>query len=176
MRSDYARVDESVLRDYTAAILRGARMSEEGARIAAAVLVMSDARGIESHGVARLPQYVNLIDAGVLDPAAVPEVERESASTVLVNAHNGMGQVAGDYAIGSNHVLPTAGAARVRGGLSAADFVRQITVQRLTAKGLRSIGPGVIELARAEGLEGHARSIEIRVRGAGSAKRTRREK
>src|ERR671912_13286 len=39
-------------------------------------------------------------------------------------------QVAGDYAIGSNHVLPTAGAARVRGGLSAADFVRQITVQR----------------------------------------------
>ena len=41
-------------------------------------------------------------------------------------------QVAGDYAIGSNHVLPTAGAARVRGGLSAADFVRQITVQRLT--------------------------------------------
>ena len=44
-------------------------------------------------------------------------------------------QVAGDYAIGSNHVLPTAGAARVRGGLSAADFVRQITVQRLTAEG-----------------------------------------
>jgi len=71
-------------------------------------------------------------------------------------------QVAGDYAIGSNHVLPTAGAARVRGGLSAADFVRQITVQRLTQKGLRSIGPSVIELARAEGLEGHARCIEIR--------------
>ena len=49
-------------------------------------------------------------------------------------------QVAGDYAIGSNHVLPTAGAARVRGGLSAADFVRQITVQRLTQAGLRGIG------------------------------------
>lgn len=72
-------------------------------------------------------------------------------------------QVAGDYAIGSNHVLPTAGAARVRGGLSAADFVRQITVQRLTRKGLRAIGPSVIALARAEGLEGHARSIEIRL-------------
>jgi histidinol dehydrogenase len=93
-------------------------------------------------------------------------------------------QVAGDYAIGSNHVLPTAGAARVRGGLSAADFVRQITVQRLTSKGLRGIAPSVIALARAEGLEGHARSIEIRlaVRRAGSApddargKRTRREK
>jgi histidinol dehydrogenase len=72
-------------------------------------------------------------------------------------------QVAGDYAIGSNHVLPTAGAARVRGGLSAADFVRQITVQRLTPKGLREIGPSVIALARAEGLERHARSIEIRL-------------
>ena len=72
-------------------------------------------------------------------------------------------QVAGDYAIGSNHVLPTAGAARVRGGLSAADFVRQITVQRLNERGLRSIGRSVIELARAEGLERHARSVEIRL-------------
>ena len=73
-------------------------------------------------------------------------------------------QVAGDYAIGSNHVLPTAGAARVRGGLSAADFVRQITVQRMTPKGLRRLGPVVVSLARAEGLEGHARSIEIRLK------------
>jgi histidinol dehydrogenase len=72
-------------------------------------------------------------------------------------------QVAGDYAIGSNHVLPTAGAARVRGGLSGADFVRQITVQRMTRNGLRRIGPSVVALARAEGLEGHARSIEIRL-------------
>jgi histidinol dehydrogenase len=71
-------------------------------------------------------------------------------------------QVAGDYAIGSNHVLPTAGAARVRGGLSSADFVRQITVQRMTRAGLRRIGPAAIDLARAEGLEAHARSIEIR--------------
>ena len=71
-------------------------------------------------------------------------------------------QVAGDYAIGSNHVLPTAGAARVRGGLSAADFVRQITVQRLTRSGLGRIATSVTDLARAEGLVGHARSIEIR--------------
>ena len=74
-------------------------------------------------------------------------------------------QVAGDYAIGSNHVLPTAGAARVRGGLSAADFVRQITVQRLTAAGLRRIGPTVIDLATAEGLSAHAASIAVRMTG-----------
>ena len=73
-------------------------------------------------------------------------------------------QVAGDYAIGSNHVLPTAGAARVRGGLSAADFVRQITVQRLTQKGLEQIGPAVIDLATAEGLLAHAESIAVRLR------------
>lgn len=75
-------------------------------------------------------------------------------------------QVAGDYAIGSNHVLPTAGAARVRGGLSAADFVRQITVQRLTPAGLRRVGPTVIDLATAEGLSAHAASIAIRLKGA----------
>jgi histidinol dehydrogenase len=73
-------------------------------------------------------------------------------------------QVAGDYAIGSNHVLPTAGAARVRGGLSAADFVRQITVQRLTRAGLGRIGPGVIDLATAEGLTAHAASVAIRLK------------
>jgi histidinol dehydrogenase len=72
-------------------------------------------------------------------------------------------QVAGDYAIGSNHVLPTAGAARVRGGLSAADFVRQITVQRVTKTGLGRIGRSVIDLATAEGLSAHARSVAIRL-------------
>jgi histidinol dehydrogenase len=82
-------------------------------------------------------------------------------------------QVAGDYAIGSNHVLPTAGAARVRGGLSAADFVRQITVQRLTAAGLRQIGRSVIDLAGAEGLTSHVESVAIRLRGAPPRARSR---
>jgi histidinol dehydrogenase len=73
-------------------------------------------------------------------------------------------QAAGDYAIGSNHVLPTAGAARARGGLSAADFVRQITVQRLTQRGLRRIGPVAMTLAGAEGLHAHAGSIGLRMK------------
>ena len=84
-------------------------------------------------------------------------------------------QVAGDYAIGSNHVLPTAGTARVRGGLSTADFVRQITVQRLTAAGLRRIGPTVVTLATSEGLDAHASSITVRTDApaTGSRRRTR---
>jgi histidinol dehydrogenase len=72
-------------------------------------------------------------------------------------------QAAGDYATGSNHVLPTAAAARGRGGLSAADFVRVMSVQRLTRAGLRQLAPVATTLARAEGLEGHAESIEVRL-------------
>jgi histidinol dehydrogenase len=72
-------------------------------------------------------------------------------------------QVAGDYAIGSNHVLPTAGAARFRAGLSAADFVRLVSVQRVTKRGLACIAPTITTLARAEGLNGHALSIDMRM-------------
>ncbi len=76
-------------------------------------------------------------------------------------------QVAGDYAIGSNHVLPTNGAARFRGGLHASDFVRVSTIQRMTRDGLNGLAPTVTTLARQEGLEAHARSIEIRMAHGG---------
>ena len=82
-----------------------------------------------------------------------------NAGAVFVGAWTA--QVAGDYAIGSNHVLPTAGAARFRGGLNAADFVKLVSVQRLTRRGLKTIGKTITTLARAEGLEAHARSIEV---------------
>ena len=71
-------------------------------------------------------------------------------------------EAAGDYASGPNHVLPTSGAARLRGGLSAADFVKVIAVQELTRDGLERLTPAITHLARAEGLEAHARSVEIR--------------
>ena len=71
-------------------------------------------------------------------------------------------QVAGDYAIGSNHVLPTNGAARFRGGLHTSDFVRISTVQRVSRQGLKALAPTIVTLARQEGLEAHARSIEAR--------------
>jgi histidinol dehydrogenase len=72
-------------------------------------------------------------------------------------------QAAGDYATGSNHVLPTSGAARFRGGLSAADFVRVMSVQRVSRQGLRRLAPTILPLARAEGLVAHAESIEVRL-------------
>ena len=87
------------------------------------------------------------------------------AGTVCVGRWSA--QALGDYVTGSNHVLPTAGAARGRGGLSAADFVRVSTVQRVTRRGLCAIGPTAVTLARAEGLTAHAASIEVRGAGLG---------
>lgn len=82
------------------------------------------------------------------------------AGTVFVGPWSA--QALGDYVTGSNHVLPTRGAAAARGGLSAADFVRVTNVQRITRRGLRGIGVEAIALATAEGLTAHAASIATR--------------
>ena len=71
-------------------------------------------------------------------------------------------EAAGDYASGPNHVLPTSGAARQRGGLSVTDYLKVISVQELSAGALRRLAPAITTLARAEGLEAHARSVEVR--------------
>ena len=70
---------------------------------------------------------------------------------------------AGDYATGTNHVLPTGGGAKRFGGLSVDHFLRSTTVQRLDREGLDSIGDTVTTLADAEGLEAHAESVRIRL-------------
>ena len=71
-------------------------------------------------------------------------------------------QSVGDYASGTNHVLPTAGGARSRSGLSTWDFVRCTSVQTLSLAGLRSLAPTVSALADAEGLAAHRRAVEVR--------------
>ncbi|TAM84020.1 MAG: histidinol dehydrogenase [Acidobacteria bacterium] len=80
---------------------------------------------------------------------------------------------AGDYASGTNHILPTAGAARLRGGLSTADFVKTISVQKLTPQGLARIRKTITTLARTEGLKAHAYSIETRFKVHGSTPKGR---
>jgi len=71
-------------------------------------------------------------------------------------------QAAGDYISGPNHVLPTGGMARVRGGLSVLDFVRVIACQQVSREGIRQIAPSGITLANAEGLKGHAEAFRVR--------------
>jgi len=71
-------------------------------------------------------------------------------------------QPIGDYASGTNHVLPTSGWARARGGLSVTDFVKCSSTQEISRAGLKRLAPVVTAMARAEGLEAHARSVEVR--------------
>lgn len=127
-------------------------------------------QSIEQHGGAvvtrDLAQAVDLANT-VAPEHAVCDDERTAralnrAGTVFVGPYGA--QAAGDYATGSNHVLPTGGAARFRGGLSAADFVRVSSVQHLSGDGLRRLAPTAISLANAEGLLAHAASIAVRLR------------
>jgi len=69
----------------------------------------------------------------------------------------------GDYASGTNHVLPTNGAARAFSGVSLDSFVKKITFQQLSREGLEAIGATVVAMASAEGLEAHARAVKIRL-------------
>lgn len=95
----------------------------------------------------------------VYDAALLPKIQH--AGSVFLGPSSP--EAAGDYATGPNHVLPTSGAARIRGGLSSADFVKVISVQELTLDALRRLAPAITTLARAEGLEAHARSVEVRL-------------
>ncbi len=99
------------------------------------------------------PEHLSLHDDRLL-----PQIQH--AGSVFIGASSP--EAAGDYASGPNHVLPTSGAARLRGGLSAADFVKVISVQELSREGLAALAPSITALARAEGLEAHARSVEVR--------------
>jgi histidinol dehydrogenase len=126
-------------------------------------------RSLSSHGAIVVTRSAD--EAIALANRLAPEhlvVDRESltrtpltAGAVFVGPYTA--QAAGDYATGSNHVLPTSGAARFRGGLSAADFVRVMSVQRVSREGLKRLAPTILPLARAEGLVAHAESIEVRL-------------
>jgi histidinol dehydrogenase len=73
---------------------------------------------------------------------------------------------AGDYASGTNHVLPTGGFARAHGGLTVFSFLKSMSVQKLSADGLRRLGPAIVTMAEAEGLQAHANAVSIRLRAA----------
>jgi len=93
------------------------------------------------------------------DPALLPHIT--NAGTVFLGQNSP--ESAGDYASGPSHVLPTGGAARLRGGLSALDFVKLISIQQLSPSALAHLAPAITTLARAEGLEAHARAVEVRL-------------
>ena len=119
-----------------------------------AVLPSMEAAVALSNAIA--PEHLSLHD-----PALLPRIK--NAGTVFLGSMSP--ESAGDYAAGPSHVLPTGGAARLRGGLSAADFVKVIAIQQLSSSALEQLAPVVTTLARAEGLEAHARAVEVRSAG-----------
>ena len=70
---------------------------------------------------------------------------------------------AGDYASGANHVLPTYGFTRAYGGLSVFSFMKTMTAQSLSPEGLKNLGATIVTMAEAEGLEGHANAVRVRM-------------
>ncbi len=102
------------------------------------------------------PEHLSLPD----ENAAALEKNCTSAGTIFLGPY--AAQPLGDYASGSNHVLPTAGWARRRGGLSTADFVKSITVQQITRQGFSRLADDVQSLAKAEGLQAHSTAIKVR--------------
>jgi histidinol dehydrogenase len=132
---------------------KGIRIAREALRRNAYALVASS-RGQALAWVNRMAPEHLTVDG----EAELPGVRH--AGSVFVGNYSP--QPAGDYAAGPNHVLPTAGAARFRGGLSAADFVKVITVQKFVRDGLREIAPVVTLLAETEGLQAHAQAVRVR--------------
>jgi histidinol dehydrogenase len=101
------------------------------------------------------PEHLSLPEGGASALHAI-----HSAGTVFLGPRSA--QAFGDYASGSNHVLPTGGWARRRGGLSTEDFVKRISVQKIDRKGHQRLANDVALLARAEGLQAHVNAIEVR--------------
>jgi histidinol dehydrogenase len=87
--------------------------------------------------------------------------EVQSAGSVFLGAWSP--EVAGDYASGTNHTLPTSGLARAYSGVSLDTFVKKITFQELTQQGLGDLAPTLETLAGLEGLEGHRRAVRARL-------------
>jgi histidinol dehydrogenase len=101
------------------------------------------------------PEHLSLPES---TPSLLEKIH--SAGTIFVGPLSA--QPFGDYASGSNHVLPTGGWARRRGGLSANEFVKQISVQSIRPAGYRRLASDVQVLARSEGLLAHANAVEVR--------------
>jgi histidinol dehydrogenase len=130
-----------------------AQVARESIDRSSAIVVFPDMDAAVEAANLAAPEHLSLHD-----PALLPKIK--NAGTVFLGQSSP--ESAGDYAAGPSHVLPTGGAARLRGGLSVTDFVKVIAVQQLSPSALNALAPAITALARAEGLEAHARAVEVR--------------
>jgi len=149
------RAVEKELREQCARLPAGSPAGRSLAKTGAIVIAASRAAAMEF--INRFaPEHLSLVGRA---KEALGEVR--SAGTVFLGDYSA--QPFGDYVSGSNHVLPTAGWARSRAGLSVRDFVKCISVQEITRAGAKRLGPAAMELARAEGLTAHERAVKVRL-------------
>lgn len=85
----------------------------------------------------------------------------DNAGSVFLGRHTP--ESVGDYASGTNHVLPTYGYTRMYSGVGLETFQKQMTVQTLSAEGLAALGPAVARMAAVEGLDAHRRAVTLRL-------------
>jgi histidinol dehydrogenase len=124
-------------------------------RLASAILVAASLDAAIRFANRMAPEHLSIPDANKTLIEKLSE-----AGSVFIGSWSA--QPIGDYASGTNHVLPTSGWARARGGLSVADFVKCSSTQEISRAGLKRLAPVVTAMARAEGLEAHARAVEVR--------------
>jgi len=147
------------------------RLAQEVAKAAMAMAAENPiaCKSLSENGVALVARaadeafvWINAIAAEHLTVDASNVHRVFDAGSVFVGEYSP--QSLGDYASGPNHVLPTGGVARYRGGLSVMDYVKIISVQQVSKSGLKRIGPAVALLAEAEGLRAHAESVRVRMK------------
>ncbi len=138
--------------DWAMRLAEGNPTAQESLRKRGAIFVASSPKQARDWANCLAPEHITI------DAEDLPFIH--NAGSVFVGDYSA--QAAGDYASGPNHVLPTGGQARFRGGLSVLDFVKIITVQKVSNAGLRRLAPVIECLAGAEGLPGHANSIRVR--------------
>lgn len=146
------------------ALPRGARADTASAVLGASrAILVPDLATAADVANAYAPEHLAL---AVADPRALLPAIR-AAGSVFLGAFTPV--ALGDYCSGANHVLPTHGFARTASGLAVEDFMRRMTVQEATPAGLAGLGPVAARLARLEGLDAHAESIELRLGDARAA-------
>jgi histidinol dehydrogenase len=122
-------------------------------------VVLPDRRDVVDFAEAYAPEHliVSVRDASAL------AAQITASGSVFIGPWSP--ESAGDYASGTNHTLPTSGWARSCSGVNMDSFMRKMTLQELTREGLTALSPVIVNLARAEGLDAHARAVTIRTEG-----------
>ncbi len=139
---------------------------EQLSRKAIAVLALENSRVVL---VKNMEDAVDIVNAYAPEHLIISCQNEDEIAEQITNAGsvfigNYSPESVGDYASGTNHTLPTNGFARMYSGVSVNSFVKKITYQKLSKEGLQRIGPVVTEMAMAEGLEAHAKAVELRLK------------